>query len=870
MPAAIWNPLSDYSSFARRSLRLWPEACQQLLDDRRLETSGIAIPDNTAVLPEDRFNRLLRECRQTECLRIAWREVSDIAMLEETLQDLSSLADGLLQITVEYHWQALQQRFGEPLDEDAGAARFAVLGMGKLGGRELNFSSDIDVLFIHAGTGRTTGPRRIDSADFFTRLARAVIHSLDSISEFGQVYRVDTRLRPYGSSGRLVWSTAAMEQYYLLEGRDWERYALLKARPVAGDQKLAEQLLRELQPFVYRRYLDYGLFAGVRQMRNDIARAAARRRHRDNLKIGPGGIRELEFLVHSLQLLRGGQQPGLRDTNLLRSLRLLHQHQILEPAVVKQLEQAYRLLRRAENALQMLDDQQTHDVPDDPGLAANWTKLSGFDEPLELNRDLQRLRGHVAQQFDGWFGEESAIPAAETIKLDQPLSSRQIQQLLVDQSTALEPLLNNSLSRINKQSLTAAARARLENLLPQLLRAVAQTPDREKALQHGLRLLESIAGRSNYLALLLEQPQALARMLDYGVRSDFIAVKLQQQPALLDELIDPVSLADLPASATAYQRRIGPLLNQHQNDPEQQLYRLQYWRQSYAIRIAANELLGHIDTPTAQQQLSWLAETVISSALQLSSQLLGQRSRQPVAPLTVIAYGTLGAREMHHTSDLDLVFLYSQEADNTEYQATRLAQKFIHLLTSLGPGDRLYEIDTRLRPNGRSGALVSSLRAFQDYQQDQAWVWEWQALCRARCIHGQAAQRTDFQQLRQSLLRPARPVAELTTAITDMHQRITSQSALEPAERLRLKTQFLTQFWLLSTSLPDLPVPENLLEQLDYLAGLKPAIQTHCEQLAADWRILQDYRHHQQLNNTFDEPDFNALQIDSVWHSVFG
>ncbi len=866
--SAVWKPLSDYSAFARRTLRLWPVACQRLLDQNRLQKVGVGQADIAFNLNLSEFNRQLRKIRQTECLRIAWRDVTKAANLKETLSDLSVLAEYLLQAALNYHQQKLKQQFGQPLQHNHEPAHFCVLAMGKLGGSELNFSSDIDLVFVHNGSGQTAsvnGSRNIDHSDFFTRLAQSIIRSLDAISEFGQVYRVDTRLRPYGSTGRLVWSTGAMEQYYLQEGRDWERYALLKARPVAGDIALGAELLHELQPFIYRRYLDYGLFAGVRQMSSDIAAAAARKRHREHLKLGPGGIREIEFLVHSLQLLHGGQKPALREPNLLKALTLLNQYDLMALETTRSLEQAYHLLRRLENGLQILDDQQTHVIPDNLEYCYRWSRLTGFEGFSELHTALQQSRDYVTDQFETWFGDTDDNIAVKSIGLNQPLTIHQLDDWPNDVATEQLPVINASIARINKQPLSSGARSRLESLLPELLQCAAKTPSVERALQHGLALLESIAGRSNYLALLQEQPQALARMLDYGARSSYIASKLQRQPALLDELIDPVTLADLPASLDDYQQRIQLAVAQHDEEPEQQLYRLQHWRHSYALRIAANELLEKIDTQTAQRQLSWLAETTIGATLIQTQALIKQD-----VPLTVIAYGTLGAKEMHYESDLDLVFLYSDEIEGIERQATRKAQKLIHLLTSMGPGGRLYEIDTRLRPNGKSGTLVSSFRAFSDYQKNQAWVWEQQALCRARCIYADQTNQTRFEQLRQSLLAPARTDRTIHDAIVDMYQRVTKQQKLAAAEQWRLKALFITQYWLLTTCLPDAAIPQNLLEQLSYLAKTKPDIQGVYQQLANDIIKLQHYRHQQQLKNDLDEPDFEQLQIDTLWASLFG
>jgi len=855
----VWQTLSNASSFCRRVLNLWPTAVEQLLDDNRLHTCGVEPGLFSHLSDPSDFDKQLRQYRQTECLRIAWRDVNQVAGLVETLQDLSTLAEYCLQACVDFHWQILKQTFGEPASDNNNPGRFCILGMGKLGGSELNFSSDIDLLFVYTGNGKTAGPRRIEVGDFFTRLARATIHSLDTITAQGQVYRVDTRLRPYGATGKLVWSCSAMEQYYALEGRDWERYALLKARPVAGDLALGTSLLKELQPFMYRRYLDYGLFDGVRQLRLEIARAAAKQRHHDNLKIGPGGIREIEFLVQSLQLLRGGQQPVLREPNLLKALALLDQHEMLESKIAEPLGDAYQLLRRLENGLQMIDDQQTHVLPDKPEHCHHLVQLTGFDDFSELQLALKKARDCVADHFDHWFGDDTDQSDTTSLDLSQPLSVSQLHHLLGDTIDERLPSINASLARINKQSLPAGARSRLETLIPDVLKSAIKTPWVERALQHGLALLEGVD-----LALLQEHPQALARMLDYGARSDYIATKLQRQPALLDELIDPVTLQDLPDSLNDYRQRLLPILAQYDEDSEQQLYRLQHWRQSYALRIAANELLGKIDTPAAQQQLSWLAEVVINAALQQTQALIKQD-----VPLMVLAYGTLGANEMHYQSDLDLVFLYSDKTTGQEILATRKAQKLIHLLTSIGPGERLYEIDTRLRPNGKSGTLVSSLDTFSEYQNNQAWVWEWQALCRARCLHTNSDDEPSFKQLRQSLLATARPETKLRKAIADMYQRINQQQTLNLQQQRRIKIQFITQFWLLNFQLSSDTVPQNLLEQLSYLEKLKPDLQQQYQQLANDWQLLLNYRHRQQLDHNPAKLNQRAFIVDDLWQQYF-
>lgn len=859
-----WAEITPHSTFARRVLGLWPERCQQLLDQHRLESNGVIAPDINLSCSSEHFDKAIRAYRQTECLRIAWRDITETCTLQQALEDLCSLAEQTLQATIGYHTHRLTQRFGQFSPVDQEPAKFCIIGMGKLGGGELNFSSDIDILFIYSGSGKTSGPRRIDCADFYTRLAQAIVKSLDSVNAFGQAYRVDTRLRPYGSSGRLVWNAAAMEQYYVSEGRDWERYALLKARPIAGDKSLGITLLNDLQPFIYRRYLDYGLFDGVRQLRNDIARAAARRRHQDNLKLGPGGIREIEFLVQSLQILRGGQQPALRQNNLLHALALLEQHDLLEADVAQSLHTAYCFLRRLENRLQMLDDQQEHNIPNDPQQLEAWVALAGYADSQTLLLELNQIRQQVADRFDIWFGEDNNDTQPTSPRLESMADIKNWQALLTsalgEQDDALHAQFDASLKRILKQPISPSGRQRLQRLLSKMLDCTVKTPAPQKSLLHGLALLEKIACRSNYLSLLLEHPQALQRMLDYGARSDWIAQQLQHRPALLDELIDPVTLNSLPGSVEAYRQEAMSLLLQGHQQAEQQLSLVQQWRQSCHLRIAANELFQHLDTLAVQWHLSCLAEACLHAI-----NAIAQSSVKAPVPLTIIAYGTLGASEMHYASDLDLVFLYPDGLSQPERSATRQAQKIIHFLTTIGPSSQLYEIDTRLRPNGQSGTLVSNITSFDEYQNNHAWVWEWQALSRARCVLAEPDIHQRFTEIRQRILQPARDPEITGDAIQEMFTRVKTQNKNNPLNLIRLQIQFLLQYWLLTHLLPDSPIPSNLIQQAHWLGDAFPSLVSDAALVTSQYQQLHMHLHQQELNRSNAPEPFCCEGVDKLW-----
>jgi len=861
-----WTPLTEYSSFARRCLKLWPQACEQLLQDQRLQQTGVAAPEPPVAAALQELDRMLRCYRQTEALRICWRDVNEQAGLEETLSDLSLLAEQCLQTALDWHRRDALQRFGQLTDSADNAFGFSVIALGKLGGAELNFSSDIDIMFVHNACGRSSGPRRLHADDYVNRLGRALCNSLHRVQEGGRVYRVDTRLRPFGDSGALVWSRPAMEQYYVQQGRDWERFALQKARVVAGDRALGNELLNALQPFIYRRYLDYGLFEGIREMRAEIRRQAERQDQREHLKLGSGGIREIEFLVQSLQLLRGGREPELRHPNLLKSLQLLHHHGHLALPERDALYAAYGELRRLENRLQMRDDRQLHQLPTASDEREAYARFCGYRDWASLYQTLQQHRQHVSRLFSEHLG------GAEASRNESAAAPDNAHPVLDDGRLAQANLaaLHKSIER---KLVDASAHRRWQQLQPQLLHACRQSKAPDQAYSNALCIIAAIARRSNYLALLLEMPQARQRMIELCADGGYLVRSLQRHPMLLDDLIDPQLLDNLATSAEALQQRMRSGI-EALDDAELQWQQLQHWQQSYRFRIAGNEWLGKIDSLQARQQLSWLAEAVIAISLDCC-----RRQRGETLNLAVIAFGSLGAAEMHYSSDLDLVFLYADEERDQEHAATRLVQKLMHWLTTPGGGQRLYAIDTRLRPNGRSGTLVSSMSAFASYQQQHAWVWEWQSLCRARCICADAALQQRFAQVRHGILAPAHAPASIRQPVLDMYARLCHEHALaaDSVAACRLRIQFLLQYWLLTRPLSQLeknsasdPIPPNAMAQMRLLAARFADLQAPCTALQGLWTQLLAARNQAQLSLV--EPSAVAdiaTAIDGIWHAGF-
>lgn len=856
------SPLSfdefvQLSGFAQLCASRWPAEWQQLQQRQAWDQATPALLSATLDhFPLSDFSQQLRRWRQFHGLRIAWRDISGQADFIQTCRELSALADACQQQALDHAQQALEQRFGalEP------ACSFCVIALGKLGAGELNFSSDIDVMFVYQGRGQTQGRRTLETAEFFTKLAQDWIGLLDRITEYGQVYRVDTRLRPFGRAGALCWSLAALEDYYQREGRDWERFAWLRARPVAGDLALGEQLISALRPFVFRRYLDYGLFEGVRTIRGEIERESQRQGRQDHLKLGPGGIRELEFLVQSHQVLRGGQQTSLRQRSTLGALQACVSLGLIPADQGQQLSAAYVHLRTLENRLQMLDDQQVHELPRTPEQRQRLAQLLGMDWQ-QLVHQLQRHQALVQEHFHQLFQEPTRAgadwAALSELKLEASAAQQRLTELGFEGQRAWQ-LLEDHHQALQRLPLSHEARQRLAQFRPRLLQVISQRQADDRLLQHCLDLVLSVARRSAYLALLWENPAALERMVDLFARSDTIFTWVREQPSLLDELIAP---STPPADVAQIEQRLGTrLLNVDDGERQQEI--LARSQRSLQLNTAISELSAAAPQAVscalnAQRVLSDLAAAVIRCILRLQEQVAAAEQ----CGFAVIGYGALGAREMRYGSDLDLVFLYdSQRLD--ERSATRLARRLIHWLSTPGPAGRLYPIDTRLRPNGGSGLLVSSIKAFGEYQQQHAWTWELQALARARGIAGDSALIQSFEQIRRARLSQPREPAALWHDISQMREKMRAslgQSANYGEARLKhghgglVDIQFLAQYWQLCYCPQDTSLVQHsntlaLLQALSSSTPLTPQERSCALQLSEYWQSLVQWRHACELS----------------------
>jgi len=753
--------------------------------------------------------RQLRHVRQREMVRIAWRDIAlgdKQADLNETMRDVSALADACIQGALKWLQGALIAEWGEPQNQDGEPQQLLVLGMGKLGAGELNFSSDVDLMFVYPETGATVGEasRSVSNEQFFTRLGQQLVRALDENTVDGFVFRVDMRLRPFGQSGTLACSFAALENYYQIHGRDWERYALIKARVVAGDVAVGEQLFTILRPFVFRRYLDYGAFEALREMKKMVTAEVRRKGMANHVKLGAGGIREIEFIGQAFQLVRGGRESALQRRDIQGVLAWLKKQQHLPDYVVEQLLTAYEFLRNTEHRLQEYQDQQTHQLPNDEIGQQRLAFAMGFnhwDDFLPVLRGhMTRVHSHFEQVFESpqTHHAETDNSGLSTLWLGEPDNDEAaalLQQAGYDQPAASWLCLQALKSARDYQSLSRIGRLRMDRLMPLLLSAVVALEPRPDSphtvLQRLLTLVTAVARRSAYLALLSEHPIALSQLVRLCAASPWIAQQLAQHPLLLDELLDPRSLYHPPDRDELTANLQYRLQQISAEDLEQAMDSLRQFKQVSILRIAAADVMETVPLMQVSDQLTTIAEQVLQAALELAWEYLLARHGRPACVsnrkkdekgFAIVAYGKLGGIELGYSSDLDLVFIHQAEnqmavtdgpkpvADSVFY--ARLGQRIIHILTTHTPAGILYDTDMRLRPSGASGLLVTSLISFSEYQHNKAWTWEHQALVRARVVAGDFPLRQTFDRLRREVLALPRDTGQLKKDIIEMRERM--------------------------------------------------------------------------------------------------
>jgi [glutamine synthetase] adenylyltransferase / [glutamine synthetase]-adenylyl-L-tyrosine phosphorylase len=813
--------------------------------------------------------RALRLFRRREMVRIAWRDLAGWAVLEETLGHLSELAEVCIRAADDWVHRGMVEKHGEPRAQDGTPQRLLVVAMGKLGGGELNFSSDVDLVFLFPESGQTSGPRALSNEEFFIRAGRRLIRLLDERTPDGFVFRVDMRLRPFGESGPLAMSLAAFSNYLHQHGRAWERYAYVKARAVTG-YRAGMGLYRDiLRPFVFRRYLDFGLFDALRDMKGRISAEVARRELRDNIKLGRGGIREIEFIVQCLQLLRGGADPRLREPGLPAALARLDETRQLPREAVDQLREAWRFLRRTENCLQAWQDRQTHELPAD---ATGRLRLAFAMGCGDWEHFAAALAEHQ-QRVDAWFRQQTAdgradepadgVAAAWRIDGSEEAARAGLAEAGFDVPARALAAMRGLAEAPWYRRLDETARQRLATLVPALARAAGELPSPEEALERLLRVVSAIGGRSAYFALLNENPAARERFVTLCGGSEFLASQVAVHPLLLDDLIDPRVMEAPPGRDELAAELDQRLAGVDPEDLEELMDALRNFQRAAVFRVAVADLTECIPLMKVSDQLTWIAEVLLEACVRSARTDALRRHGRPLCGdredalrscnMAVIGYGKLGGLELGYGSDLDLVFVHdaSGEIQRTEGPAVieagmlfvRMTRRILHLLATPTGAGVLYEVDTRLRPSGKGGLLVTSLNAFEAYQREHAWTWEHQALLRARAVAGDPRVREAFEQLRVRVLVEAVRRDDLRSEVAAMRERMRNELSSGTAGLFDLKQdsggvadiEFLVQYLVLQNAAtrPELLRWPDNMRQIEDLrdAGLVSA---------ADSRLLHE------------------------------
>ncbi|KUJ00315.1 bifunctional [glutamate--ammonia ligase]-adenylyl-L-tyrosine phosphorylase/[glutamate--ammonia-ligase] adenylyltransferase [Vibrio sp. MEBiC08052] len=857
--------------------------CQSRADGYRqqLQQQLVSEPD------EATGEQILRALRNREMFYIAWRDFLADWPLEESLHHLSELAEALIFETYQWQYALCCNLWGTPVNQAGETQPMLIIGMGKLGGGELNFSSDIDLIFTYPDNGETQGVRKsIANAQFFTRLGQRIIKSLDQQTADGFCYRVDMRLRPFGDSGPLVMSFAALEDYYQEQGRDWERYAMVKARVMGREMYACYQELRQmLRPFVFRRYIDFSAIQSLRRMKSMIQSEVRRRGLVNNIKLGAGGIREIEFIVQSFQLIRGGREPSLRKRSLLETLDAILTLGLLGESDVTSLQQAYLFLRRVENLLQALADKQTQTLPDDSCSRQRLVTALGMDCWETLLQDIQAHMVRVHQIFRDLIGDEDdsqetpVEPVYQELwdMADKPEVVADILQkdlALAAESKVADVLLQFK-TELAKKTLGPRGREVMNHLMPKVFQAVFRHPDAQFGFSRVLYLLQRIATRTTYLELLDEHPAALMQLTRLCTASPMISEQLARYPILLDELLDPHQLYH-PIPLDQYRVELRDFLARiPQDDMEQQMEGLRQFKQICLLRIAAADIAEVLPVMKVSDHLTYLAEAIVGAVVHQAWEQLKEKYGEPMhlnqrhgRGFAVIGYGKVGGWELGYNSDLDLVFLHDcpanintdghKEIDGRQFYF-RLAQRIIHIFSVRTASGILYDVDMRLRPSGASGLLVAPVSAFAEYQHQEAWTWEHQALVRARMIYGDEPLAEAFVQTRHQVLSLVRDEIVLKREVVEMREKMRQHLAEKKTGRFMIKqdrggitdVEFLAQYLVLaySSQYPELTRWSDNVRIFESLMAVGMMSSEQMQALIEAYTTMRDQIHHRNLLN---------------------
>ena len=807
---------------------------------------------------EASLKRALRKLRQRVMLRIIVRDLNGLADLAEVVQTVSDLAEVAVNVGLRHIEAWLKETYGEPIGESGKPQSMIVIGMGKLGGFELNVSSDIDLIFAFEEDGETNGAEQgkqtLSNHEFFTRVGKKLIAAIDEITEDGFVFRVDMRLRPYGSEGPLACSLNMLEEYYQNQGREWERYAWIKGRVIAGPSQEVADLLR---PFVFRKYLDYGAFSSMRDLKVQIQRDVNKRDMHDNIKLGRGGIREIEFIAQVFQLIRGGQDVSLQIRPTLAVLALLRDKKLLPEKTVDELCAAYVFLRDLEHRLQYAEDQQTQTLPTNDEARARLALAMNCENWDVLHAKIEAHRKIVDKHFSEVFSD----PKGEQ---EKDVSIAEIWQATIADEEAIGRIKNlgyldatQTLSRLRGlahgakyKQLPEVSRQRFDLLMPLVIALAAKEDDPDTALLRVSDLLENICRRASYLALLAEYPAALNLVIRLTTASPWMEQYLSQHPVLLDELLDTQHLYAVPNFALMHeelQRRLAEV----EGDVERQMDVMRHFKNAAVFRFAAKDVAGELPLETLSDYLSELATLILQVTIETIWPTLKGKHRE-VPKFAIVGYGKLGGKEIGYASDLDIIFLYDDDAPDSGQIYARFGQRINNWLNSLTSAGMLYETDMQLRPDGASGLLVSSVEAFREYQQHKAWVWEHQAITRARFSAGDVEIGKAFEQIRYDVMTQQRDIAALKKEVVEMRQKMRAGHII-PADVFDLKqslggiidVEFMVQYLVLAHAHQYPELTENIgnIALLARLANLGVIEKTQAKAVASAYREFRKKQH---------------------------
>ena len=848
----------------------------------------------------------LRTVRQLVLARLVQTDCTGQASLQDVTRSMTELAEWALDHACRQAFAELDDLHGQPVREDGSRARLWVVGMGKLGARELNVSSDIDLIYVYDEDGETAGNSegrlRISNHEYFGKAVKRVYQLIGDTTENGFVFRVDLMLRPNGNSGPPAVSLGALEDYFLVQGREWERFAWLKSRVVAPQASLADGSALALRsvvlPFVFRRYLDYSVFEGLRDLHRQIREHSSRRsaghpERANDVKLSRGGIREIEFIVQLLQVVRGGQFPELRKRPTLQALQVLSRAGIMPAASAEFLADAYTFLRQVEHRIQYLDDQQTHVLPTQDDDLAWMAATLNFADTCAFLAELDRFREGVAHEFDTLLGADDGRSCKGCCG-GKPGADTGPGEAGMDLPAALPALFKQRLQDWQNHprvlALREQARQRLVRLVQRTAQWLLQGRTTETAALRMADWLEPLLRRESYLALLLERPAVHERLLHMLGAARWPARYMQQHPGVIDELASGAMLAerfDTEQFRTELEQRRLALQSSGEDDDESLLNLLRRAHHAEVFRILARDVEGRLSVEQVADDLSALADAVLASTSQWCWQRLKLR-HQEAPSMGIIAYGKLGGKELGYGSDLDIVFVYDDPHESALEIYGAFIRKLITWLTlKTGEGD-LFEIDTALRPNGSSGLLITSFESYANYQQQRgsntAWTWEHQAMTRARFCLGRPELGQRFDAVRQAVITAPRDAQALRQEVATMRQRVASAHPVKP-DKFDVKhspggmvdAEFAVQYLVLTQSHAHPELRANvgniaLLQRAEQAGLLPPGLGT---QAANAYRHLRQVQHHARLNeeSTQVEPGLVAEQarvIREVWGVVVG